>query len=124
MTNIEKTFHLDYDTRSNNLPIIQVNYHGLEFRIYFFTNYENIANLDLTADKVTYIYQAPHSDDCSIMWNREKCWFTFSYHEDGDDGNVYGGGTDLTIPLTPETHKELCDVFRELKRLNEEVDSE
>lgn len=113
-----KTFSLDYDTRSSNTPIIVVNYHGLVFRMYLYTSYENIADIDLTADEVTYTYNAPQIDDCSISWTREKCWFTFSYHEDDPDGRVCGGGTDLTIPLTPESHKELCDVFRELQHYN------
>jgi hypothetical protein len=115
MTTDEKTFSIEYDGRSSDLPIIKVKHHGLTFDIYFFTDYEDIADLDLTADKVTYTYHAPSGDDCSILWDRHSCSFVFSYHEDAS-GQVYGGGTSLDIPLTPKTHKELCDVFEELKK--------
>ena len=127
MTTVKKTFELDYDTRSGDLPSIVVNYHGLVFRIYFYNNYEDIVNLDLTTDQVTYNYKAPSADECSVAWTREMCYFTFCYHEEEND-EIYGGGTDLQMPLTPETYKEICDVFTELKgystRYDEEEDSD
>ena len=112
------TFSVDYDGRSNDYPGLAVNYQGVRLSIYFYSDYDGFDQVDLTKDEGQYHYQSPSADDCSICWDNNSCSFTVSYHEDGTGRrhDVYGGGLDVIIPLTPQTHAELIGVLREIKQ--------
>lgn len=115
-----KTFRLEYDGRGGDLPMIMINYCGLKSTVYFYTDYEELANLDLTGDEIHYNYQRPGVQDCSIgVWEKEA-WFTVSFQTDEGDG----AGMDVRVQLTPESRKELCDVLEQLKRYPRHWDNE
>ena len=112
------TFTVEYDGRGIGDPMLRVDYHGVHLSLYFYANYDGIDQVDLTTGEGQYHYHSPSSDDCSICWDNNSCSLIVSYHEevDGKTHYVYGGGLDVTIPLTPQTHTELISVLREIQQ--------